>query len=760
MARPDRTRPSGVERWFADEPAPVVPQSESLELRRLFEVLWRRKFVILGTIFIATALAVLYVMRQVPLYTAETQVVIDVPRSNVLNIETVATGASDDWFMNQTEAAILASRALAEKVVAAEGLERSPLFNPELALPRADMLGRLDVRAIVPRPWLVALGIDLDDATGPLLEVPPEEQARLTREAVVDAYLAGLEVVPADEARVITVRYVSEDPATAARLANAAAQTYIADQIASKANETRAAYAWLQDRAVELQEKVEAAARAVEEQRAAAGLVDVEGSTLLAQQLANFNTQLITARGERAEAEARFEQVQRLLAGGGIDSAAAVLDSPLIQRLREQEAEVLRNIAELRTQYRDNHPKLILAESELDDLRAKIEAEVSKIATNLGNELEIADVKVANLEQEVARLETQTESQLQATVTLRALEAELDANQRLFDTVLDRLKETSVQDETLVTADARIISFATVPSAPSYPRKRLIVAVAFVAATFAGVLLALLIEQLDSGFRDSAHVEAITGAAVIGMTPRLSGRRGRYPHDEVVERPGSIYAEAIRTLRTSLLLSNVDHPPRIILFTSSMPGEGKTSTALALARTAAKAGQRAIVIDADLRNPSLHAALRVTNDAGLIDVLGHAARLDEVVRIDFPSGAHFVTAGRPTPHPTDLLSSGQMKGLLRGLAEAYDYVVIDTPPVTAVSDALVLQRSADKTVLIVRWEACRRDLAVTALRLLVQAGADLAGIVLSQVAPRGERLYSYYGDAARHREGTRRAPSG
>lgn len=759
MERKAPERVPGMERWFGDEAAAFRPAAETLDLRRLFGMLWRRKLAILSTIFSVTALTVLYVLQLTPLYVADAQVVIDTPRANVVNIEAVAPGLKDDWFTNQTEAAIIGSRALAEKVVERERLMLNPLFNPELALPRQDMLGRFDLEAIVPAPWLAALGLELGSTEDAIVERSPEEAAQALREAVTDAYLAGLTVAPSDDARLVTVTYVSEDPKMAAKLANAAAETYIDDQVAAKAGETRAAYSWLQDRAVELQRKVETSARAVEEQRRSSGLVDVEGSTLLAQQLARFNVQLIEARGERAEAQARYDQVQRLIEEGGIDSAAAVLDSPLIQKLREQETEVLREIAELKTQYREGHPKLSLAQSEQDDLRDKIAAEVTKIGTNLGNELEIARVKVANLQAEVDRLETLAEDQQAATVELSALETELDANQKLFDTILDRLKETSVQDETLVRPDARIISFATIPTEPSFPRKRLIVGVAFVAATLVGIILALLIEQLDAGFRDANHVEQVTGAPVIGALPRITGLRARMPHEEVLDRPSSGYSEAIRTLRTSLVLSDVDRPPRLVVVTSSVPGEGKTTTAIALARTAAKAGQRSIVIDADLRNPSLHRALEVKNDQGLIDILGGKAGFEDIVRIDFPSGAHFVVAGPAVPHPADLLGSGPMKALLRMLSETYDLVIIDTPPVLAVSDTLVLQRGVDKTVYVVRWEKTRRDIAVNGLRALLQAGADLAGIVLSQIAPGRGQLYAYYGESARYRDAARRAPT-
>ena len=730
-----------------------MEEEGSLNLRDLLMTFWRRKLVIMGTSLIITGFAVLVVMQIVPLYVSQASIVIEPPRTNVIDIESVSPGLSTDWFTQETQAAILGSRVLAEKVVDRLGLINEPSYNTALQPPKKSFYERLDLARFLPETWQAALQ-DFRDIAGMAEQgetaVAPAlsdlEQRRRLREQVTNTYLGQLTIEPSGTSRVIFVRVTTPNAALAAKLANTAAQVYIDDQVASKSEQTELANAWLQDRAIELKKRVEASARAMETHRRKAGLADVNGSSLLSQQLAGLSSQQIAARATLAEAEARYEQVQDLIdEEGGVFSAAAVLQSPLIQNLRAQEAEVVRKIAELKTQLRDGHPTMILVRNELVDLSAKIAGEVRKIVRNQSGELKIARVRVSNLTGEIERLQSRLDSQTDAEITLAALQTELEANGKLYDTILARLKETGVQDASLVQADARIISYATVPASPSYPRKHMIVGSAFVASTILGILLVLLLEQLDSGFRSREQIEAATGVTVLGLVPRL--RAGWFgvaePHNDILDRPNTVLAESFRTLRTALLLSDVDNPPRTILVTSSVPGEGKSTTALSLVRTAAKHDQKALIIDADLRHPSLHRAFGVENDIGLIDYLSNDTPLEEIIQIDFRSGSHYILAGQSIPHSTDLLGSEKMRALIAALSEIYDLVVIDTPPVLALSDTLVLLRSVDKTVFLVQWEKTNRETALAGLRQVIDAGADLAGIVLAQVDLKRQAQYRY-----------------
>ena len=736
-----------------------MDSEESISLRELLMTMWRRKMVIMGTSLIVTGFAVLVVIQIVPLYIAQASLVIEPPQTNVVDIESVSPGLSTDWFTQETQAAILGSRVLAEKVVDRLDLVNHPAYNPALGPPKQGLLERLniDIDRYLPEWWRTALhdfkavtDTGEDEITVLGVELSPAERRRQLREQVTNIYLGQLSIEPSDTSRVIFVKVTAPNGEIAAKLANMAAQVYIDDQVANKSEQTELANAWLQDRAIELKKSVEASARAMETHRRKSGLADVQGSTLLSQQLSELNSQLIAARAALAEAAARYAQIQDLIeVEGGVSSAAVVLQSPLIQNLRAQETEVVRKIAELKTQLRDGHPTMVLARNELVDLSAKIEGEVRKIVTNQGGELKIARIRVTNLDHEIGRLQARLDSQTDAEITLSALETELDANGKLYDTILARLKELGVQDASLVQADARIISYATVPKSPSFPRKKLIVGSAFVASTILGILLVLLLEQLDSGFRSREQVESATGVTVLGMVPRL--RAGWFgvaePHNDILDRPNTVLGESFRTLRTALLLSDVDNPPRTVLVTSSVPGEGKSTTALSLARTAAKHDQKTLIIDGDLRHPSLHRSLGVENEVGLIDYLSRDMPLEEIIQIDFHSGSHYILAGQAVPHSTDLLGSEKMRALIAALSEIYDLVVIDTPPVLALSDTLVLLRSVDKTVFLVQWEKTRRETVNAGLRQVIDAGADLAGIVLTQVDLKRQAQYRYGGDA-------------
>ncbi len=722
-------------------PVPSTGEGEALDPRRLLGGLRRRKALIGGIAFLGTAIAVLAVNQITPLYVAELAIVLEGSRQNVVNIEAVTQGLTPDYYTNETQAAIIGSRHLAAQAVDKLDLYRNALFNPELAVPHETVAGL--AKAAVKR----LLGIK-----SPAQKPPPwagmteAEKRNAMRESMTDAYLGGLTVLPSTRSRVITIEYTSSDPEFAARAANATAELYIADQQAAKSDATSQATAWLDRRVGELKQKVVESERKLDEYRAKSGIVEAGGANVLQAQLVRLNADLVSARTKRAESEARLEQLQSLRARGadGIDSTTAILDSPLIQRLQEQEATVLQKIAQLRTTLREGHPTLVLAENELKDLRLKIKSETQKIAMSLENDVQIARARVRNLESEAKRIEDQIGRQNAAEVTLRTLASEVKANQALYQTILARYKETAVFDKETERPDARIISRATAPVGPFYPQKRLMIMAAFLVSLVVGVALALILEFLDAGFRSVTQLEGATGLPVLGATPRL-GRRDRRcpPHTTALERPNSSYSEAVRSVRTALMLSDPDHPPRTVLVTSAVSAEGKTALALSLGALAARSGQRAIVVDADMRHPSLHVMLGQSNERGLSDYLAGHAEIEDVIEIDTRSGLHYIAAGGRAAHPADLIGSQRMRQLLLELARHYELVLVDTPPLLAVSDTLLLARQVDHALYVVRWEKTRRETAVAGIRQLMDAGAPVAGLVLSQVDVSKQARYGY-----------------
>jgi capsular exopolysaccharide synthesis family protein len=386
----------------------------------------------------------------------------------------------------------------------------------------------------------------------------------------------------------------------------------------------------------------------------------------------------------------------------------------------------------------------------VEQLEAKFEA--TRSATNwLSSRLEDLQRKAEAAELAAVRLKAQVAAapaleNTETTVRLRTLEREAQASRALYEAVLVRFKETSEQ-QGLQQADARIISRADAPVRPSFPNESIFLLLALTGALGLALLFAFAAEKIDNGFRSSDQVEALLGLPTIAMLPALRslGIKGSQPEQYVTDKPSSSMAEAVRMLRTSLLLSSVDQPPRVLLLTSALPGEGKTTVALMLARLASFSGEKVILIDADLRRPRIHSALQVENTAGLVELLSGQAPIEKVLRTSDVAGrsVHFISAGQATPHATELVRSQQMRRFIRSLAGMYSLVIIDGPPVLPVADAKVLATQVDRVLHVVRWSETPRQVVAQSVRQLKDVGANLAGIVLNGVDVRRHAEYSY-----------------
>lgn len=713
---------------------------EKPELVELGRQLWRRKMEILSTIVLVTLLAMLIAFQLTPRYSAIAKIMIDSQRSRVVDVEQFMSGLGMDSETVQNEIQVISSRSLAQKVIDKLGLMGDPEFNPYLNEPSTL------------KTWIDAILGTSNDV------LDEEEQFARERISVVDVLSDRLEVVPEKRSHVININFTTNSPKKAAVIANAYADLYLLEQLEAKFEATKRGTEWLNERVADLRKTVEASERAVERYRKETGLIRGKDTTVTSQQISEINTQLILARTQRAEAGARLRQVETLVnSPGGAESAAEVLSSPLIQRLREQETEVLRRAAELASEYGVRHPRMINIRAEIQDLRTKIRSEVNKIVEGLRNEVGVAMAREKSLARNLEKLKVEAASLNSAAVRLRILEREADSNRALFDTFLSRLKETAGQEE-IQQADARIISRADVPITPSSPKIKLILIVAFASSIFMGVGMAFVMERLDTGFRSSEQVESMVEVATLGLLPLLSGRQlgENSPEEYVLERPTSSFAEALRTIHTGLLLSDVDNPPKTILVTSSLPGEGKSTITLSLARMLARSGQKILVIDSDLRRPRLHKVFGFSVQPGLVEVLSGAVDVGDTIRVDEKSGLHMLTAGKGAPNPPELLGSEHFRKLMELLKKRYDLVFLDSPPILVVSDARVIGNVVDKTVFVVRWVNTRREAASMAIRQLVSGGSKLAGVVLSMVNVRKHARYgygdsgSYYGSSRKY----------
>lgn len=714
---------------------------QEVDLREIFQKLWRRKGLIIGTVMVLTVFSVIILFQITPRYTTQTMVMIETRGKNIIDMEAVLSGLSGDVEAVQSEIEVIRSRGLAVRVIDRLKLERMPEFNVSLQ-PKGVLDEYLDPEKYIAKEWLEVL-------SGSRVEelLSAEEESAREKAKITDEFLQRLEVSQKGRSRVIKIEFTSESPKTAANVVNSLAELYVVEQLEAKFEATKRATAWLNERITDLRKQAKASDRAVEVYRKRSGLLASKGITLTSQQVSELSTQLILARASRAEAEARLRQVRELVStSGGVNSIVEVLDAPLIQKLREQEAERARKVAELSEEYGERHPRMINARAEARDLKSKIKNEVSKIVKGLENEVGVAKTREHSLNIGLEGLKVEVAKSNQAEVQLRSLEREAKANRMILETFLTRFKETSVQEDIEIQqADARIISKADIPELPSFPKKRLILALVVIGSMFLGVLLVFVVEQLDHGFRSGEQIEQLTGLPVLGLVPMLSGlsKLGKTPEAFILKEPASAYGESIRTLNTSLLLSHMDEPPKTILITSSLPNEGKTSISLSLARMAAMSGRKALVIDADLRRPTLHKTLGLRGDVGLTDLLSEKSTLEEVIQKDPASEMHIIAAGSPVQNPPDIIASKRMRRLLDALAETYDLVVLDSPPILAVSDSRILSNEVAATVFLVRWADTKREVAIQGIKQMIASGGSLSGVVLSMVDAKKHAKYGY-----------------
>lgn len=725
-------------------PARAVQRApDELDLRSLWGALWRRKLLLIGTVAIITGAAVAYVQTAMPLYRGQALVRIQPGKAMVVDLPDVNERFEANGANIESEVELLRSRAFAERMVDKLGLAGNPEFNvalrPEPQGLVADARRRVDALVAQLRSHLPGAVAAVEPAQ------PADPATTLSR--VVDRFEAGLSVEQVSKSYVLDIRFTSEDPVTAAGVANAVADAYIQGQLDEKQAATERAKLWLQQRVQEMRERVVASERQLVGLQADKGIVSGDRVDPLAQQLGQLNAQLAEARAARAEAEARYNQIAGIVrskAGGG--AAAKVMNSPLIADLRAQEAAVQSQLSELRTQFGAKHPQILTAEAQLRSVRARIMDEADRVVRDLGNEVAVARARERELQASLAAVQSQVQGQDRSSVELRDFEREATSARQIYESFLNRLREVTEAHD-LQQADATLLSAAQVPLEPAAPNKLLIVIVAFGAASMLGVILVFAVEQWGTGhgLRSADEIQSGLGMRALSLLPMLGRRElhGQRAEDYVLRKPHSAFAEAVQRIRTSLFLGGGDRPVRTVLVTSSVPGEGKSLLCAALARQSARAGLRTLLIDADMRRARQHDNFRCDNRGGLGDVLAGTVPLDEAIVTDEASGMRLLVAGTPSVSPADAFRSAAMRRLLDEAARDYDLVVLDSPPVGAVSDSFILGGLVDQTVFVARWQSTPRNMILHSLKQLGEAGADIAGVVLSQVDVKKHARYGY-----------------
>jgi succinoglycan biosynthesis transport protein ExoP len=723
--------------WDTEETGQKLPLFDYLQL------LWyRRKLILAITIFVAI-IGYIQVSEIKHLYSAQSTMLINLPQSQVVDIETVLS-RSNSYDDVSSEIEVLRSRVLAAKVIERLGLLNNPEFNPSLRKPEKslfDFLKYLNPQRWIPAGWKKTIKEAMGRETERVVVAPTsplqEEEKKLQRQisTATNVLLGKLTVQPIEFSNAIRISFSSLDPKMAARVANEIPEAYIVDQLESKFEATEKANVWLTDQLQELEIEVLESERAVEFYRDERGLAEGTGTSILDEQLSQLNSQLIIARAELAEVDARLTQLRRLLEGGGqgVETATEVMSSALVQQLRTQEAEALSRASELSVEYGPKHPRMLHGQAEIGEIHERIRSEVERIAIGLEHETEFARTRVASLNSSLRVARGETSEQNKEAIQLRALEREAAANRALYETFLSRFKETS-STQGMESSEARVISAAEVPGWPYFPNKKKLLTQYILLGFLGACALVLALYMLNPGMMSPEQVQQVLKEFVIGLIPLTPGKIE--PHEYVLEKPHSGMVEAINSMKFALALSDPDIPVKAIQVTSSVPEEGKTTLAISLARVMAASGNKVLLMDGDLRRSSIAKKLNMREKhKGLSDfIVAGDAELSEFVVRDEKGAVDFMPTGTAKyANATDIFSSHRMSEIVEMLKSHYDLVIIDTPPVMAVADARIIGQVVDKTIFVVRWDKTPRKVARAAIEQLRRADVDIAGVVLQQV---------------------------
>jgi len=677
---------------------PSVPSEDTIDVLAMLSSLragWR---IIALTLVVAVLAGLVYIYAlATPVYRATAVGMLETRQENVVDFESVISGLSGDSSEINTELEVLRSRGLMGRVVDELDLTADPEFNA--ALRPASMIDTFKGTTI--------------GALKRLLGRAPTEGIDRTRDNVITAVLQNAQVGSVPSSYVFQVTFESEDPLKAARIADTIIELYVQSQIEVKFEAAEQATSWLTMRVSELKSELQAAEAKVKAFNARTQLISAETLAAREVQLKEIRDRIDAARDLAAVLRAKAD---RLAAAQSPAQKIAAADDPRLAALAVDGTDAGSAFAR---QY--------------DQLLARARTDAER-----------QSAQVAALETRADELQAETARDGNDLIALEQLEREAEANRLLYEYFLSRLKETTAQ-KGFQQADSRILSHAVVPATASEPRKGLVLALMTILGLMGGAAIVLVREALFTGFRSAAALEAHAGATVLGQIPILPVSARGDLLGYLTARPAPPMAEPVNNLRTSILLSNLDNPPKVILFTSALMGEGKTTNSVAMAHNLARLGKKVLLIEGDIRRCVLSDYLATPAPGTLVKVLAREMDFDAAVARDPQLGADVLVGEQPDINPADFFASEAFAGFVAAMRARYDFVIIDAPPVLVAPDARIIARVADAVLMVVRWEKTTRHQLDEALALFRAINLPLTGLVLSQIDLSAQRRYGGYG---------------
>lgn len=699
--------------------------NDEIDLKHLWQIIYRSKWRIIALSVMVTLFAIIFAQSQTPIYVASSTMLIEQEQSKVVELNDIynETDSRQEYYYTQLE--IIASTPIAEKVVRDLNLVEYSLFNQP------------------PKPksrWQAFK--DLLNPPPPSEPLTKEQQQQNKFDGIVGYILGGMSALPISKTELVVISFESEDPAFAALAANAIADAYINNQMDVNLQRVEKSATWLNRSLAGLKEKLIAAEDKLQDFEEENSLVDLDGiKSLAAKEIEELSKSILKAK----QFEEQTENIYTLLNQKKDDQETLanlpeVVNHPNLKMVHQHKLDVENKIIELSLTYGPKHPKMIAANAELNKVLDNINNKITRLIASIGSDYRTAKKQTKQAVKALAAAKVKYQKLTRIDSTRRELKQDVETNDNLYQAFFNRLKETA-ELQGFETSVGRIVDPAAEPYIPSKPRKKLIVVVAFMLSVMVGVVATLLLEAFNSTIRSVGDIETRLHQNLLGIVPlvgsNLETKKQQLQFAEQVSHyhffngDDHAFAEAVRTLRTSLQLLNLDKKIQVVSITSTVPSEGKTLVTANLAFAVGQL-QKTIIIDTDLRKPKVAKNFKIKGP-GLADFIAGNNTLEQCISTDKQSNIDVLPAGSPPPNPQELLASNQFKQLIHDLKQRYDKIIIDTPPILAVSDAMIVAKQSDTLLFVIKAASTKESQIKASLKRLQQANLNIGGVILNQV---------------------------
>ncbi len=717
-----------------------------IHLRDYLRIVNKRKATIL-TFFILTLLVVIIAtFTATPMYQASTKVIIERNTAGALTNSYTYTPYDPEFL--ETQYQLIKSAAVVEKVVKKLDAEKMyDLFFPEKEVSKSyiasakewisEQISALKLMAGIEDFFSSQDGLEKNS---PLeMRVPPTK-ARLLE----DVIKSGIAAEPVANSRVVQLSFMSDNPAVATRVVNSVAQAYIDELLDMQMEVSGYSIGWMKKKSEIQREKLEESERDLYDYKKKHDIVTIEDRiTVLPERLSDLSKNLTQAETRRKELSAVYEQIKNIKKEQ-LETIPVIVENTSVDAINKSILTAEQKISELSKKYGSKHPRMITAKNDLKGLKSKKYKELEKAVQTIKNEYQLARSNERDLKELVDQTKFQAARLGEKSIQLDILKRKVETNRFLYDALIKKMKEKGITEQNQ-SVNVWVIEKAQIPDFPATPRKKRNILLGIILGLFGGVGIAFFLEYLDNTVKTPEDVEEKFNIPVIS-TIDLFKDKNETIVENVLNDPSSLTAENFKGLRTSILLSSADKPPKILLITSMTPGEGKSSVCACLGGTIAQTGKKVLIVGGDMRRPTQYKNFKVENTVGLSSFLAGISQEIEEIVTHLDKNLHLIPSGPIPPNPSELLSSTRFKAMLEQLTKTYDMILIDTPPLASVTDPLIISRHVDGVVIVTWAGKTTHEMLGKGLKQLEDISAPITGLVLNRFSARKSGYYYNYGD--------------